>query len=157
MGRFDLTGGEWAVIAPLLPGADGRPRTGRPRRDDRHVLDAIFHALWAGCPWRDLPPRHGPRTTAYNRFGRWAEAGVWSRASAALAARSPGSPRLIDASVIRAHQHSAGGEGGRRRTESGARAAGWRPSSTSSPAPSGGRLRLPSRPAGPRTTSVCAR
>ena len=156
MGRFDLTDGEWAVIAPLLPGADGRPRTGRPRRDDRRVLDAIFHVLRSGCPWRDLPPRYGPRTTAYNRFRRWAAAGVWGRVFAALAARSPNSLRLIDATVIRAHQHSAGGKGGRRRTESGARAAVSPPSSTSSPTPSGGRWRSPWRRGTPPTTWACA-
>ncbi len=113
MSRFDLTDAEWAVVAPLLPGADGRPRRGRPRRDDRRVLDAIFHVLRSGCPWRDLPREYGPHTTAYNRFNRWAKAGVWGRVFAALAERSPGSLRLIDATIVRAHQHSAGGKGGR--------------------------------------------
>lgn len=155
MSRFDLTDAEWAVVAPLLPGADGRPRRGRPRRDDRRVLDAIFHVLRSGCPWRDLPGDYGPHTTAYNRFSRRAKAGVWARVFTALAVRSPGSLRLIGGSVIRAHQHSGGGKGGRR-AESGARAAASPPSSTSSPMRSGGPRPSPSRPAKPRTTPVCA-
>jgi transposase len=39
MARFDLSDAEWAIIAPLLPGADGK-RNGRPRLDDRKVLNA---------------------------------------------------------------------------------------------------------------------
>ena len=41
MARFDLTDAEWAIIAPLLPGAEGK-KNGRPRLDDRKVLSGIF-------------------------------------------------------------------------------------------------------------------
>lgn len=109
MARFDLTDREWAVIAPLLP---NKPR-GVKRTDDRRVLNAIFYTLRTGSPWRDLPERYGPYTTAYNRFNRWAKAGVWLRVFEALAAASPQSMQLIDSSIIRAHQHAAGGKKGR--------------------------------------------
>ena len=72
MARFDLSDREWAVIAPLLP---NKPR-GVARADDRRVLNAIFYILRTGSPWRDLPERYGPYTTAYNRYNRWARAGV---------------------------------------------------------------------------------
>jgi transposase len=65
--------------------------------------------LRTGTPWRDLPERYGPYTTVYNRFNRWAKAGIWLRIFEALAARSPQSLQLIDSSIIRAHQHAAGG------------------------------------------------
>jgi len=112
MARFDLTDGEWALIAPLLP---DKPR-GVARTDDRRVLNAIFYILRTGSPWRDLPERYGPYTTAYNRYNRWAKAGVWLRVFEALAAVSPQSMQLIDSSVIRAHQHAAGGKKGARIT-----------------------------------------
>ena len=70
MARFDLTDAEWSIIAPLLPGAEGR-KNGRPRPDDRKVLNGIFFVLRTGTPWRDLPERYGPYTTVYNRFNRW--------------------------------------------------------------------------------------
>ena len=54
MARFDLSDAEWAIIAPLLPGADGK-KNGRPRDDDRRVLNGIFYVLRTGSPWRDLP------------------------------------------------------------------------------------------------------
>lgn len=112
MALFDLSEVEWALISPLLP---NKPR-GVARTDDRRVLNAIFYILRTGSPWRDLPERYGPYTTAYNRYNRWAKAGVWLRVFEALASASPQSMQLIDASVVRAHQHAAGGKKGARIT-----------------------------------------
>jgi transposase len=114
MGRFDLSDGEWAIIAPLLP---NKPR-GVPRTDDRRVLNGIFYILRTGSPWRDLPERYGPYTTAYNRFNRWARKGVWVAIFEALAGQSPQSLQFIDSSIVRAHQHAAGGKKGARITPS---------------------------------------
>ena len=72
MARFDLSDSEWEIIAPLLP---NKPR-GVPRVDDRRVVNGIFYILRTGSPWRDLPERYGPYTTVYNRYNRWAKAGV---------------------------------------------------------------------------------
>jgi transposase len=117
MARFDLSDAEWSIIAALLPGADGA-RNGRPRGDDRKVLNGIFFVLRTGTPWRDLPERYGPYTTVYNRFNRWAKRGVWLKVFEALAAGSPQSMHLIDSSIVRAHQHAAGGKRGARITPS---------------------------------------
>ena len=114
MARFDLSETEWAIIAPLLP---NKPR-GVPRVDDRRVVNGIFYILRTGSPWRDLPGRYGPYTTVYNRYNRWAKAGVWLRIFEALSARSPDSLHLIDSSIVRAHQHAAGGKKGVRITPS---------------------------------------
>jgi transposase len=46
------------------------------------------------------------------RFNRWAKRGVWMTAFKALAAKPPQSLHLIDSSVVRAHQHAAGGKKG---------------------------------------------
>ena len=114
MARFDLSDAEWAIIAPLLPNKS----RGVPRVDDRRVLNGIVWILRTGSPWRDLPERYGPYTTVYNRFNRWAKAGVWVRIFEALAARSPDSLQFIDSSIVRAHQHAAGGKKGARITPS---------------------------------------
>ena len=107
IGRFDLTDWEWSLIEPLLPGRAGKVERGRPRKDDRRVLNGIFFILRTGASWRDLPERYGPYTTAYNRFNRWAKRGVWGAVFKALAQRSPDSLRMIDSTVVRAHQHAA--------------------------------------------------
>jgi len=83
----------------------------RPAGDQRHLLCAANR-----LPWRDLPDRYGPYTTVYNRYNRWAKAGVWLRIFETLAAKSPQSMHLIDSSIIRAHQHAAGGKKGARIT-----------------------------------------
>lgn len=108
MARYDLSETEWRLIAPLLP---NKPR-GVARVDDRRVMNGIFYVLRTGSPWRDLPERYGPYTTVYNRYNRWAKAGVWLRIFETMAARSPQSLHLIDSSIIRAHQHAAGGKKG---------------------------------------------
>lgn len=114
MGRYDLSEAEWRLIEPLLP---DKPR-GVARVDDRRVINGIFYILRTGSPWRDLPERYGPYTTVYNRYNRWARAGVWLKVFEALAARSPQSMHLIDSSIIRAHQHAAGAKRGVRITPS---------------------------------------
>lgn len=73
MAWFDLSDVEWRLIKPLLP---NKPR-GVARVDDRRVLNGIFYVLRTGSPWRDLSERYGPYTMVYNRFNRWARAGVW--------------------------------------------------------------------------------
>ncbi len=110
--RFDLSDLEWGLIGPLLP---NKPR-GVPRVDDRRVINGIFYILRTGSPWRDLPERYGPYTTVYNRYNRWAKAGVWLRVFEALSEQSPASLHLIDSSIVRAHQHAAGGKKGARIT-----------------------------------------
>ena len=132
--RFDLTDAEWRVIAPLLP-AQG---AGRRRVDDRRVLDAIFYVLRTGAPWRDLPGRYGPYTTAYNRFNRWARRGIWGQVFAALAGEMPDSLHAIDSTIIKAHRAAAGAKGGSSTRPSAAPGAAARPRSMrSSTAPAG--------------------
>jgi transposase len=112
MARFDVSDAEWSLIAPLLP---NKPR-GVPRVDDRRVVNGIFWILRTGSPWRDLPERYGPYTTVYNRYNRWAKKGIWLRAFEHLAEHAPDSLHLIDSSIVRAHQHAAGGKKGARIT-----------------------------------------
>lgn len=114
MARYDLSEAEWRLIEPLLPNKS----RGVVRVDDRRVLNGVFYVLRTGSPWRDLPERYGPYTTVYNRYNRWAKAGVWLTIFEALAARSPQSMQMIDSSIIRAHQHAAGGKKGARITPS---------------------------------------
>lgn len=54
----ELSDGEWAILAPLLPPAKpgGRPRPVNRRR----VLSGIFPVLRSGCRWRMLPREYGP-------------------------------------------------------------------------------------------------
>ena len=53
MARYELSDFEWSVILPLLP----NKTRGKPRVDDRRVLNGIFWVLRAGVPWADLTER----------------------------------------------------------------------------------------------------
>ena len=102
--RYDLTDFEWSVIEPLLP----MDRRGPKPQNNRQVLNGIFWVLRAGAPWRDLPERYGPYTTAYNRFNRWRKAGIWDRLMDAIVKAHDGGVQMIDSSIVRVHQHASG-------------------------------------------------
>jgi len=101
--RYELSDYEWTAIKPMLP---NKPR-GVRRVNDRRVLNGIFWVLRSGAPWRDLPAAYGPRTTCYNRFVRWRQAGVWDQIMDALAAGHDTAVQMIDTSVVHVHQHGA--------------------------------------------------
>ena len=63
-------------------------------------------------PWRDLPERYGPYTTAYNRFNRWSRRGIWKRIFDTLASKSRDSLYLIDRTIVKAHRAASGAKGG---------------------------------------------
>lgn len=133
--RHELTDDQWATLAPLLPAE--RPSTGRPNRDHRTVLNGILYRLGTGIPWRDLPERYGPWQTAYSRFRRWQQAGIWDRLLAALQAAADARGELdwtlhfLDGTIIRAHAQAAGAKTGTATRPSAAAKAASAPSSTS--------------------------
>ena len=76
MKRHELTDEQWALVESHLPRRTAR--TGRPPRDRRTQLNAIFWILCTGAPWRDLPERFGPWQTAYDHFRNWRKNGVFA-------------------------------------------------------------------------------
>jgi transposase len=52
--------------------------------DVREVLNAIFHVLWTGCPWKALPRDLPPRSTVWGYLGRWDWDGTLARVHHAL-------------------------------------------------------------------------
>src|SRR5918997_2624769 len=137
MTRYLLTDAQWARLEPLLPPA--RPRTGRPNKDHRAVVEAILWRLRTGAPWRDLPERYGPWQSAYSRFRRWQRAGVWDRALAALQAAADAAGDLdwslhfLDGTTVRAHPDAAGAQKGAATRRPATPAAGSPPKTTPPP------------------------
>lgn len=123
--RFDLSDEEWTVLQPLMPKARASARP-----EDRKIMNAIFYVLRTGIPWRDLPERYGPCTSAYNRFNRWSRRGIWKRMFDALASQSRDSLHLIDSTIVKAHRAASGAKGGRKIRRSGSAVAAGRPRST---------------------------
>lgn len=113
--RHELSDAEWAVLSRLLPSSG---TAGRPRSDDRVVLNGIVWKLRTGSAWRDVPERYGSWQTLYTRFRRWALDGTFSRMLQALQAQKDAAGDIqwlvsVDSTIVRAHQHAAGGKRGR--------------------------------------------
>ncbi len=82
--RAPLSAAEWERVRPLLLPPQ-KPCVGRPRRDQRVVVDAILWVLGTGASWRDVPrERFGLWETIYGRYGEWRKNGRWQRVLEAL-------------------------------------------------------------------------
>ncbi len=78
MTRMTLTDEEWNKITLLLPKSKTKGYPGRPRLNDRLVIEGILWVHRTGAPWRDLPTDFGPWQTVYIRFYRWTKLGIWN-------------------------------------------------------------------------------
>lgn len=108
--RYGLRDDQWERIKDLLP---GRAETvGVTARDNRLFVEAVLYRYRAGIPWRDLPERFGDFRVIHTRHMRWSRSGVWQRVFEHLAADSDNEYAMIDATIICAHQASAGAKGG---------------------------------------------
>ena len=112
--RHELTDQAWAQIQLLLP-PTGRP--GGQWADHRQVVNGILWKLATGVPWRDLPERYGPWQTCDERFRRWQADGTWQRLLTHVQTKSDVVGEVdwevvVDATVVRAHQHAAGARKG---------------------------------------------
>jgi len=107
MGRLvRLSAAQWGRVRRLLPTAS--KKGGRPRKNDRSMVEAMLWIVRTGAPWRDLPSGYGPWESVYTRFSRWSATGVLAALFEALARERDGEGYLIDATIVRAHQDASG-------------------------------------------------
>jgi transposase len=82
---MDLTDEQWAVVAPLIPAPPRRfDCRGRPRREDRAVLNGVLWVLRTGAAWHDLPARYPSYPTCYRRYRQWRGCGALDQIISAL-------------------------------------------------------------------------
>ena len=74
----------WARLAPLLVNDKPRKKPGRPRRDDRMLVNGVIRMARTGAQWAALPARYGPKSTCHARFQEWVERGVFAQLWAVL-------------------------------------------------------------------------
>ena len=109
--RRYLTDAQWAHIAMVCPGKEGDK--GRHGEDNRRFVDGVLWIARTGAPWRDLPDEFGLWNSVFQRFRRWAKKGVWERIFNELRDDPDYEYLIIDATIVRAHQHAAGAKKGR--------------------------------------------
>lgn len=112
MVRHRMTDEQWELVAEVFPPPC---ETGRPRRDPRELLDAIFWIVRTGAPWRDLPEEFGAWKTAYNNFDRWNSDGTLDEIKRRLLSEFVDAGEVdsdlwcIDGTIIRAARCAGGG------------------------------------------------
>ncbi len=120
--RYALRDDQWERIKDVLPGREGH--VGGTARDNRLFVEAVLYRYRAGIAWRDLPERFGDFRVIHTRHTRWSKSGVWRRIFERLAEDADNEYAMIDSTIVRAHQHSAGAKGAGKRNASGAARAG---------------------------------
>lgn len=106
MRRYGLRDDQWERIKDFLPGREGH--VGGTASDNRLFVEAVLYRYRAGIPWRDLPERFGDWKVTHKRLRRWCESGVFERIFKALSEDRDNEYMMLDSTIIRAHQHSAG-------------------------------------------------
>jgi len=76
---YEISDEFWNKIKPLLPSPKPKKKAGRPREDDRKIMNGIFYLLRTGCQWKALPECYGAPSTVHDRFQEWREDGLFER------------------------------------------------------------------------------
>jgi putative transposase len=110
MDRLVLSDAQWDRLSGLII---GRPdQKGSTGRNNRMFVEGVLWIVRTGSPWRDLPEVFGGWNSVWRRFDRWSEKGVWWRIFEAMSDDPDFEYLIVDSTVIRAHQHSAGAKKG---------------------------------------------
>ncbi len=104
MPRLMLTDEDWNKLSELMK------QTGRVYNKPEHrmTLEGILYRMRTGCPWRDLPAEFGHWNTVFRRFNLWSRKGIMNCIFKALSKDTDTEWLFLDASIVRAHQHSHG-------------------------------------------------
>jgi len=104
--RHELTDEQFKKIEDFLPGRKGH--VGVTAKDNRIFINGVIWIFKTGAPWRDLPERYGHWKNVHRRFSRWAKKSVFERIFRVLSEDSDMEFLLLDSTIVKAHQHSAG-------------------------------------------------
>ena len=110
MRRYALRDDQWDRIKEILPGREGHVggHGGGQSAVRRSRSVQIFAPASLGGAI--CSARFGDWKIVYQRFNRWAKSGVFERVFRLLASDHDNEYMMIDATIVRAHQHSAGAQ-----------------------------------------------
>ena len=107
--RYDISDKQWNRIRNFLPGQ--KESVGRSSPDTGLFVNAVVWRYRTGAPWRDVPEFFGDFRNIHKRYRRWCLKGLWKRVFDELAREADDGYAEIDATIAKAHQHSAGATG----------------------------------------------
>ena len=108
--RLMLTDELWSKLWPILSqnGIYDKP-------DLRQTIEGILYKLRVGCPWRDLPPSDWDWEKVYSRFNDWSKKLKLKNILEDLIIDPDMEWKMIDGSIVKAHQHACGARIGEER------------------------------------------
>ena len=104
---YDLTEEQWKRIQPLLP-PENTGKKGRPRKDDRTMVNGMLWMNRSGAQWRQLPERYGPWQSVYARFAKWRDDGILKSIFTELSKDTDPENLSIDSTCVKVHESSNG-------------------------------------------------
>lgn len=110
--RYELSDEAWDVISDLFT----HQHPGRPRSNDRLMLDGVLWLVCSGAAWRDVPEHFGPWRTVYHRFSEWRGRGTFDQMLSRLHLKLNDQGLIdlqtwmIDSTAVRATRASAGAD-----------------------------------------------
>ncbi|AQU89290.1 IS5 family transposase (plasmid) [Komagataeibacter nataicola] len=97
---FWLTDEQMERLRPFFPKSHGKPRV-----DDRRVLNGIIFVNRNGMRWRDAPREYGPHKTLYNRWMRMGDMGIFMLLMDGLsAAKAEPQTIMIVSTYLKSHR-----------------------------------------------------
>jgi transposase len=126
-----MTDADWAIVLDVFDAVQSVG--GEAGHDDRKFQEALHYFTVHNITGRDLPAHYGNWNRIWKRFWRLSRSGVVEAFFQALAQTSQTAPlvQMVDSIVVRAHVSAAGAKGGSEIRRLDARAAAFRPKSTS--------------------------
>ncbi|MEM2178967.1 MAG: transposase [Candidatus Methanomethylicaceae archaeon] len=86
-------------MEPLL---SPKNKIGRPRFDDRIIINGIIYVITTGCKWEDMPRKYGSYKTAGRRLKKWQKEGIWDKIFNFLSSIRNSEAIAIDSSTVEA-------------------------------------------------------
>ena len=111
--NYDIADEQWKRIQPLLP-PEYTGKKGRPRKDNRIMLNGMLWVNHSGAQWRQLPERYGPWQSVYARFAKWRDDGILEAVFSELSQEADAENLSIDSTCVKVHESSNGGETNRK-------------------------------------------
>ena len=106
--NYEVTEEQWARIQLLLP-PEYTGKKGRPRKDNRTMLNGMLWMNHSGAQWRQLPECYGPWQSVYARFAKWRDDGIWENIFTELSKEADTENLSIDSTCVKVHESSNGG------------------------------------------------
>lgn len=106
--RYEITTKEWERIKDKFP-PERTGKKGRPRKDNRTMLNGMLWILRSGAQWREMPECYGKWQAVYARFRKWEKDGIFEMIFRELNPNADMEYISMDSTSIKVHESSNGG------------------------------------------------